>query len=207
MVEYTLVSLSDLLDSFKENEIQKQIKSSFSCAREKDLESFLHEKAILYERSSLGRTFLFLDKHRLVEGVFSVMGFFTTAQTSYDISVLSKKRRRKVLGSAVPGRDTLKSFPAFLIGQIGRNDQYTSKDLNGKTMLNECFLQLEQVSKIIGGEHVILECRDYMFEKFYKAQGFQKFVEEPTDGLLTLYNRIKFNELHTSQNPSYPLSH
>ncbi|HAB0009505.1 TPA_asm: hypothetical protein GIN74_08885 [Listeria monocytogenes] len=193
--------MSDLLDSFEENEIENQIKNSFSCARERDLESFLHDKAILYERSSLGRTFLFLDEAKLVEKVFSVMGFFTTAQTSYDITVLSKKRRRKVLGSAVPGRDTLNSFPAFLIGQIGRNDQYTSNDLTGETMLNECFLQLKQVSKITGGEHVILECREYMFEKFYEAQGFHKFVEDTTsDGLLTLYNRIKFNELHIPQN-------
>ncbi|MBC1423914.1 hypothetical protein [Listeria seeligeri] len=205
MLDYILVSLSDLLDSFKENEIEEKIKSSFSCRREKDLESFLHEKAILYERSSLGRTFLFLDKVKLLEGVFSVIGFFTTAQTSYDISVLSKKRKRKVLGSAVPGRDSLKSFPAFLIGQIGRNDLYTSEDLNGKTMLNECFLQLKQVSKIIGGEHVILECREYMFKNFYEAQGFQKFVEEPTpEGLLTLYNRIKFNELHILKGQSQP---
>ncbi|MBC1776931.1 hypothetical protein [Listeria seeligeri] len=205
MLDYILVSLSDLLDSFKENEIEEKIKSSFSCRREKDLESFLHEKAILYERSSLGRTFLFLDKVKLLEGVFSVIGFFTTAQTSYDISVLSKKRKRKVLGSAVPGRDSLKSFPAFLIGQIGRNDLYTSEGLNGKTMLNECFLQLKQVSKIIGGEHVILECREYMFKNFYEAQGFQKFVEEPTpEGLLTLYNRIKFNELHILKGQSQP---
>ncbi|QGR83285.1 hypothetical protein FOC36_14350 [Enterococcus gallinarum] len=195
MTDYVLFSLSDLLDNYDEGEIIEKFQT-FQCKKETDLEKFLKEKACTYETSNIGRTFIFLNKELLNEGTFDVMAFFTTSQTSYDISRMTQKRKRKVLGSAVPGRDSLNSFPAFLIGQIGRNDCYTSEQLPGHKILHECYMQLKKVSEIIGGEHVILECREPMFERFYRNQGFKKIVTEPDDkGLLTLYNRIKFKSL------------
>lgn len=199
MLEYVIFSLADLLEKYDEGELNK-IFQSFECKKEKDLEHFLQKKACVYENSNVGRTFLFIDEKELNNRQFKIMGFFTIAQTSYDISNMSQKKKRKVLGSSVPGRDTLNSFPAFLIGQIGRCDSYSSQDLPGHILLHECYLQLKEVSKIVGGEHVILECRECMFGKFYNNQGFKKISKEPDkNGLLTLYNRIKFKEIQQKE--------
>jgi len=201
MVDYILFSLSDLLENYDEGEIIEKFQD-FHCEKETDLERFLKEKSCTYETSNVGRTFIFLNEKLLSEGVFEVMAFFTTSQTSYDISRMSQKKKRKVLGSAVPGRDSLNSFPAFLIGQIGRSDKYNSDQLPGFKILHECYMQLKKVSEIIGGEHVILECREMMFENFYRNQGFKKIVSEPDDkGLITLYNRIKFKTLTKDPSP------
>lgn len=195
MKDYLLFSLSELLDEIKEGEVNEKLKK-FKCDKEKDLESFLHYSACAYELNGLGRTFLFLDQELLKQDEFAIMGFFTIAQTSYDISGMSQKKRRKVLGSSVPGRDSLNSFPAFLIGQLGRSDDYSSEDIPGYKMLHESYLRLKEVSKMIGGKHVILECRECMYEKFYKNQGFKKITNVlSSKGLYTLYIKINFSEL------------
>lgn len=62
--------------------------------------------------------------------------------------------------------------------------------------MHECYLQLREVSKAVGGEHVILECRECMYDNFYSRQGFKKLNENvDKNGLYTLYNRIKFKDL------------
>ncbi|EGO5841604.1 hypothetical protein ACX35A_000898 [Enterococcus faecalis] len=194
MLDYVVFSLSELLNQYDEGEIENKLRE-FKCEKEADLEDFLHYKACAYEKSETGKTFLFVDKQLLEVGEFSIMGFFTNGLTSYDLSEMSKKKRKKVLGS-MPGRDNLKSFPAFLIGQLGRSDKYNSEQLPGYKLLHECYIQLKEVSKIVGGEHVILECRECMYSNFYSKQGFKKLNNElDENGLYTLYNRIKFKEL------------
>ena len=164
--------------------------------RERDLEHFLHEKACVYEKSSVGRTFLFIDAEALQRESLSIMGFFTIGLTSCDISQLSQKQRRRILGAAILGRDRLSSFSAFLIGQLGRADFYSGADLPGEKFLEECYLCLKQANRYLGGEHVLLECRQNMFEKFYREQGFKKIVDEADHTkLVTLYNRLKFSEM------------
>ena len=50
-------------------------------------------------------------------------------------------------------------------------------------------------ARVVGGNLLILECREHMYEKFYESQGFKKLYDEPNgEGLLTLYKKIDFNE-------------
>ncbi len=195
MIDYLVISLGELLLNYNAAEINESFKQ-FNCERERDLQKFLQEKSITYENAGTGRTYLFLDKDEFQKMNFKIMGFFTISQTSVDISAMSQKKKKKVLGSAVPGRDSLNSFSAFLIGQLGRNDSYNSIQLPGHYLLHECYLQLKEANKLVGGEHVILECRECMFMKFYNNQGFKLIADDTNkDGLYTLYNRVKFKDL------------
>ena len=128
MIDYLVISLGELLLNYNAAEINESFKQ-FNCERERDLQKFLQEKSITYENAGTGRTYLFLDKDEFQKMNFKIMGFFTISQTSVDISAMSQKKKKKVLGSAVPGRDSLNSFSAFLIGQLGRNDSYNSIQL------------------------------------------------------------------------------
>ena len=105
------------------------------------------------------------------------MAYFTIAQKSIDISVLSKKKKRKVLGE-YPGRDGLNSVPAYLIGQLGRCDKYDSNDLSGQQLLNECYHAISLATMIVGGNLLVLECREHMYDKFYCNQGYKKLYDE-----------------------------
>lgn len=194
MKTYTVISLGVLLnDEYDMNKIEQSFKK-FSCQREVDLENFLMNKAIPYEKANIGKTYLLIDLDELEQGIFSVMAYYTIAQKAVDISELSAKRKRKMLGD-YPGRDSLKSIPAYLIGQLGRNDTYTVHDISGEQILNECYNSISIAAQVVGGSLVILECREKMFENVYKDKGFRKLYDELNDEkLYTLYKKIDFTE-------------
>ncbi len=191
---YKVIPLGELLGKeYNQDKLNTAFKR-FSCQREADLENFLQEKAILYENTNLGKTYLILDSTELENKNFVIAGYFTIAQKSVDISEISAKKRRKMLGS-YPGRDKLKSVPAYLIGQLGRCDSYSSLQLPGDTILNECYNVISLASMIVGGNLIVLECRDGMFSKVYERLGFKKLYDSLNDEKLdTLYKKVDFED-------------
>lgn len=194
MKEYTVIPLGALLNhEFDVKKIEDAFRK-FSCQREVDLENFLVRKAIPYEKTNFGKTFLLIDIEELEKEHFSVMAYYTIAQKSVDISELSQKKKRKVLGD-YPGRDSLKSIPAYLIGQLGRNDTYSSEEISGEQILYECYNSISIAAQVVGGNLVILECRENMFEKVYEGKGFKKLYDELSEEkLYTLYKKVDFTE-------------
>lgn len=194
MREYVVVPLGEIIDREYDNEKIENAFKKFSCHREEDLENFLVRKAITYEKTDYGKTYLCVDKGKLEEGEFVILAYFSIAQRAVDISELSNKRKRKVLGE-YPGRDSVKAVPAFLIGQLGRCDDCTSEELSGQQILNECYHAISLAARIVGGKLLILECREHMFEKFYEKQGFKKLYNDLNEEkLYTLYKQIDFKE-------------
>ena len=194
MKGYVVISLGEILN--KEYNVEKinNAFEKFSCRREEDLGNFLVNKAITYEKADIGKTYLCVDEDELQEGNFKIMAYFTIAQRSIDITEISSKKRKKMLGS-FPGRDNLKSISAFLIGQLGRSDEYSNEDLSGQQILNECYHAISLAAKIVGGKLLVLECREHMYGKFYEKQGFKKLYDKLNDeGLYTLYKRMDFSE-------------
>lgn len=191
---YKVIPLGELLGKeYNQDKLNTAFKR-FSCQREADLENFLQEKAILYENTNLGKTYLILDSTELENKNFVIAGYFTIAQKSVDISEISAKKRRKMLGS-YPGRDKLKSVPAYLIGQLGRCDSYSSLQLPGDTILNECYNVISLASMIVCGNLIVLECRDGMFSKVYERLGFKKLYDSLNDEKLdTLYKKVDFED-------------
>ena len=194
MKDYILISLGEMLShNYSEAKIQDVFKK-FSCQRESDLEDFLIHKAIAYEKADFGKTYLFIDQEKLENNELEIMAYFTISQSTLDISELSQKQRRKAIGS-YPGRDNRTSLPTYLIGQLGRSDSYTSEDLNGDMILDECYSTISVAAQIVGGNFIMLECREQMFSKFYEKRNFKKLYKDLDDnGLYTLFKKINFKE-------------
>ncbi|HBV82579.1 MAG TPA: hypothetical protein DEB74_07245 [Lachnospiraceae bacterium] len=191
---YTVIPLGELLNEEYDQEKLKQSFQKFSCQRETDLENFLKDKAILYENADFGKTYLILDTEELKNANFVIMAYFTIAQKSVDISAISNKQKRKMLG-AYPGRDNLKSISAYLIGQLGRCDSYSHQQLSGEDILNECYHAISMAARIVGGNLIILECRECMFSNFYEKYGFKKLYNDLSeDNLYTLYQKVDFKD-------------
>ena len=198
MIEYELLALSDLLDSddYDKNIIAGHFQA-FKCKRDTDLEMFLQDKAIEYDEKGFGKTFLFLDSNKLKQEEkpeFCIMAYFTIAMAALDMTDKKKKKKRKIFGEH-PGRDTVKSMPTFLIGQLGRCDKYSHDDLAGNQILDECYSVISRAARIIGGKVLLLECREHMYGKFYEDQNFRKLNDSLNESkLYTLYKRIDFSE-------------
>lgn len=175
MINYVVLSLGEILrEGYDVNLIQESFKK-FSCQRETDLENFLVNKAIIYENTDFGKTYLMVDSDLLKHSVFSIAAYFTIAHTAVDISGLSQKKKRAALGN-YPGRDGLNFVSSYLIGQLGRNDTYTSYDLTGKQILDECYHAISLAAKVVGGRLLVLECRECMFGNFYEKHGFKSYT-------------------------------
>ena len=199
--DYVVVPLGELINKGYDEEKLENAFKKFSCQREVDLEDFLVHKAITYEKTDYGKTYLCLDQKELYDNHnFVVLAYFALAQRSVDISELSNKRKRKVLGN-YPGRDSIRSVPAFLIGQLGRDDSCGSDELSGQQLLNECYHAISLAAKIVGGNLLVLECREHMFPKFYEKQGFKKLYDELNEeDLYTLYKKVNFKEYFPTYN-------
>lgn len=195
MIEYDVVSLTELLELYDEYEL-KEVFKKFSCANEKDLENFLINDAISYETQSKGRTFLCLDsEYKESNNDLKVIAYFTLGITSIDLSNFNDNKKKKIVGS-FHKRAERDNFPAFLIAQLGRSDAYSHEELSGETLLLECFSVLKTAANIVGGKAVILECREHMYEKVYQKLGFKKLVNDlNSDNLYMLYQKIDFSHI------------
>lgn len=194
MINYVVLSLGEMLREGFDTTVIEDAFKRFSCQRETDLENFLVKKAITYENTEYGKTYLIVDEDLLKQKVFSIAAYFTIANTAVDISDLSKKKKRAALGNH-PGRDGLGFVQAYLIGQLGRNDAYTSDDITGEQILNECYNAISLAALVIGGRLLVLECRECMFEKFYEKHGFKKLYDElSSENLYTLFQKMDFSE-------------
>ncbi len=191
MIRYRIVPLKEIICKNNVDNIIERAMKDFSCQRETDLEKFLLNKAIIYEKINYGKTYLIIDDDKLIQKKeLAIVAYFTVSQKAVDITNISKKKRRKILGE-YPGRDNVPFIPAYLIGQLGRSDSYSTEDMPGDQILSECYNIISKAVNVIGGNLVMLECRGHMFANFYEKQGFKKLYEELSEeGLYTLYKKI-----------------
>lgn len=195
MIEYIVLPLGEILkkEEYSKQKLEEAFKK-FSCRRETDLENFLVHKAIPYDNTGFGKTYLLIDKCELKKGNFIILAYFTLALRSIDLSHLNKKAKRRVLGN-YPGREGLNSISAYLVGQLGRCDNCAKEGLSGQQILNECYHTISLAAKVVGCNLLVLECREHMFGKFYSIYDFKKLYNELNEEkLYTLYKRVSFEE-------------
>jgi hypothetical protein len=80
---YRVTSLSDLLSLYTQEHVSEAF-STFSCERDKDVESFLKEKEIVQEKKHISRTYLIFTTNEEPE----LAAYFTVAVKSMDVTDL-----------------------------------------------------------------------------------------------------------------------
>jgi len=161
-----------------DEETAQELISIFVCEKDKDIENFLKEKAILFEKLGKSRTYFIFDEE---DNDFKILAYFTLA-----IQVL------KVPEELLSGRKTLifdgfsskirgakiTEFPAILIGQLGKNDLYP-ESISGSEVMEYCLITLLKGQARLGGRIIMLECKDVPYIiSLYEKFGFQKLEKE-----------------------------
>lgn len=112
-------------------ETVKEVISTFYCSKDHDVENFLknENRAILYERKSKSRTYFIFDKDGLENGIFVLLAYYTIAMQTLKIpNGTAASQIRKLDGLyAKKGSEAITEIPAFLIGQLGKNDEYADR--------------------------------------------------------------------------------
>ncbi|MBQ7653378.1 MAG: hypothetical protein IJS93_03305 [Clostridia bacterium] len=150
-------------------EFLDKIFSSFKCSRvNKDVEYFLKEKAIEFEKSKEAATFLVFDDEEFKKGNLKLTAFFSLALKVFSFTKDADEANKGIMGV---NRNTV---PAYLIGQLARSED--SQNGFGKTVLRQAISYIKSAQYFVGGKLVYLDCRDDLV-KYYEKQGF-KFIQK-----------------------------
>jgi hypothetical protein len=146
---------------------------TFVCSKNEDVQNFLTvaAKCILFEKQNRSRTYLILNESNRILGYFSLALKTLFAPKGIFSGALKRKNKPgKSLSAISPEIDY---YNVYLIGQIGRNDEFTSQDLGLSDILSEIYSILSEVQYRVGGSSILIEVDDN--EKLidlYKKHGF-----------------------------------
>lgn len=179
----------------------QELISIFVCVKDHDIESFLKEKAILFEKLGKSRTFLIFDE-KFEDGLKIVAYYSLALQVLKVPEDLLSGRKTKIFDgfSSKIGGEKITEFPAILIGQFGKNDLY-SESISGYEMMQYCLYTFFEGQARLGGRIVMLECRNipYLIE-FYSQFGFFKIEKDYEEGeLLQMIKILQEGEVIQNQ--------
>lgn len=168
-MEINIIPLLDILDNYSENEVESKF-STFSCQKNVDVQRFLRENSIPYEKAHNARTYLLVDEN------LNILAFYSLALKTIcsDGLNLTSNLKKKIKGY---GSYSKKLHTGFLIGQLARNDNCKRKNLSGDQILQFAILQLVEIQNHIGGRLIVIDCVDQLLE-FYERNSFLKIGKE-----------------------------
>ena len=157
----------------------ENILSGFSCPLNRDVESFLKEKAIPFEKQGISATHLIFTSYK---GESVLVGYFTLASKYFHVGLsgtrLSSNMKHRIHRFGVYDADIKKEIiTAPLIGQIGKNFSNGYDQLiTGDELLKIACDTVKMSQAIVGGRLVYLECEDVIgLRSFYERNGFLEF--------------------------------
>lgn len=167
-----VLSLKEIIEYNNEDKVSfKEALSSFSCKKDLQVQNFIQNKAITFEKDKQASTFLLFNDN---SDHLQLDGFFSLAIKVFVFrEEISKNKRQKISGKRED------HVPAFLIGQLARNDS-SSKGL-GKELLETAISYIKNAQLYVGGCLVYLDCKDELVS-YYENYGFeniQKSIKDP----------------------------
>lgn len=164
----------------------RQTLSSFYCAQDVDIENFLKERSVEFEKLGKSRTYIICDEERLINGEIVIIAYFSLSLKVLilpeDFSVRARKEydgyRGKIHGSLI------REIPCYLIGQLARNSSVDKSSISGSHLIDAALSVIKSAVAAVGGRYVLVECHpaDNLLN-FYTNNGFYEFARIPLDDL------------------------
>ncbi len=194
--------LGDLISSISIDDVKDVLKTFKGIPLNEgvhDVETFLHTKAIDFERSSLATTYLVFDEETNI-----MLGFFSLANKPLTMSEKNfdklSNKQKKSLNKSGRRIGTKYQINSFLIGQLGKNyseDVSNAKSaISGKELLTLAYDKVIEASRIINTKYVWLECEEIPYlESFYKGFGFMPIPDYISEnGLKVMLLKVKLKK-------------
>ena len=182
----------------EEDELLRQILFSFSCEKDKDIELFLHNKAIEFERLSKARTYLICDEEQIMDEQFCVdqlkiYGYIAVALKILSVPENWSNRKRKEidgLNAKIHG-EVIGDFSCYLIGQLSKNSNVPCDSISGNELLQIAYDVICAAVDAVGGRYMMIECQEKKkLIDFYLANGFE-IIQKSTDGINVMVQMIR----------------
>ena len=159
--------------------------SNFYCEKNEDVQEFLRSTAIEFEYKNISRTYVFIDEDQLInDDVIAILGYFTITMKSIAFTEeVSKSLRKKITSNKHADQAV-----GYLIGQVGKNDEYIEY-ITGKEIVETAIELIFELFAKLGGRFVIVECEDHpKLLEFYERLEF-KLIQE-NDDFVQLYRAL-----------------
>lgn len=186
------INILDLLAAYNA-ETCKAILSTFLCPLNKDVEDFIHTKAIDFAIQRIAITFLtFIETD--TGPVFA--GYYTLSNKFITISgnMLSKTLQKKISKfSQYDSQSKCYHISMPLIAQLGKNFSSPSiqHSLTGSHLLTLACNRVIQVQKLIGGKTTYIECNsNAKLYDFYSQNNFYQFGQRENNNNNLTNNQI-----------------
>ena len=153
---------------------------TFKCSKNKDLEDFLHHKALDFGKRGTSKTHLLLKDEQII-------GYFTLSMKPILTEGISKEVIKKIDGFS----KNRKCIYFYLIGQLGLHDDYIGQGI-GEFLLFNAISLIEDSHLIVGGRYILVDAFDCLpVPHFYEQNGFTKLVtQEESDLSVKMMYRI-----------------
>lgn len=156
------------------------------CEKDKDIEYFLHEKAIEFEELSKARTYLICNEEELISGnkndQLKIYGYVSIALKVLSVpETLSNRKRKEIDGLSAKIHGTqITDFPCYLIGQLSKNSNIENNEITGKELIDIALSIIAASVEAVGGRYVMIECRENeKLLKYYENNFFHEIARIP----------------------------
>lgn len=165
MDSYRIANIYDMFDEMGEDALRCFL-STFSCPKNKEIETFVKNKAIDLAKRKSSVTYFMMTEEGDVHGIFTLTHkVITLVSPVLSNSGIQRLKRYAQYDSTT---DTY-TASAFLIAQFGKNYSVKSNPLPGNLLMGYTLATLRSIQHTIGGGIVYLECekRIVKLKEFY----------------------------------------
>lgn len=196
-----VVGLKTLLDAGRSEEEIKFLLLSFCSIPAKDtdkvhdVEDFLHNKAIQFEKMDLARTYLVLSNYKdapILVGYFSISNK-PMVITKKNFTKLGPTLKKRLMGLGHKTERDNYEVKGYLLGQLGKNfspEAKAAKAVTGSDLLKLANDTMMISYEAVGGRIFYLECEDEKkLKEFYSYEGFAEILDFKSPNDLCLFVR------------------
>jgi hypothetical protein len=167
---FSLFPLSEIIQSTNSNRKVKRLLETFTCTKNADLQDFLHNKAVTFEKNLRSRTYLYVTNDTQ-----EVVAYFTITISTLHTEGISPEVIKILDGY----KNDILSIPCFLIGQLGKSDMFEPRKI-GEFILGDAIEMIDKSQNTLGGRFILLDAINVeKVIKFYKDNAFFP-IEEST---------------------------
>jgi hypothetical protein len=167
---FSLFSLSEIIQNTNSVRRVKKLLETFSCTRNIDLQDFLYNKAVTFEKNLRSRTYLYIDNTTQ-----EVVAYFTITISTLHTDSISPEVIKLLDGY----KDDVASIPCFLIGQLGKSDKFEPRKI-GEYILDDAIEIIDRSQQSLGGRFILLDAiNKEQVVKFYEANAFFPIEKDP----------------------------
>ncbi len=199
-----VISLYDMIRAIPAEEDIRELLFSFKTLDSQDstgaddVEFFLHNKAIQFEKMDLARTYLVMSTYKsrqILVGYFSISNKPLTIPNK-QFRKLSRSLQKRLMGTGTKAEQSSYVIKGYLLGQLGKNFSQEARLANccsGQDLLQIAYKKVAEAHRIVGGRILYLECENVSkIIDFYKTNGFSQIEGfESENGYCMMVKQLK----------------